>query len=313
MQDGSKIIGKNGDNNFQFRSEILGEMKLPLESIRSITCQPNTDLVQLATANGDTMKARFVTKFVRVETAFGGIKLPVSLIRHLTVSPEGKPGPIREGLVSWWPGEGNANDVAGTNNGVLVNGVTFAPGMVGQGFRFNGVNSYVQIADSPSLNPINEFTIELWYKDMGSSGACCGLVSKRPLAPGACNFEIQLVFDNPSRLDVVFEEYTSGRFQISSHSPAPVAGVFHHVAATFRQSTAAQVEVKTFIDGQLVKTAMLSGNLANTVNNLPVTIGCDSPSGGDFINGIIDEVSLYNRALSAEEIQADYDAGNSHN
>ncbi len=38
LHDGSKIIGKNGDDNFQFRSDILGEMKLPLERIRSITC-----------------------------------------------------------------------------------------------------------------------------------------------------------------------------------------------------------------------------------------------------------------------------------
>jgi hypothetical protein len=81
------------------------------------------------------------------------------------------------------------------------------------------------------------------------------------------------------------------------------------VAATYRQSTATQVEVKTFIDGQLVKTATLSGNLANTVNHEPVTIGCDNPVGGDFIKGIIDEVSIYNRALSTNEIAAIYDAG----
>jgi len=313
LQDGSKIIGKNGDDNFQFRSDVLGEMKLPLERIRSIACQPKTNSVQLATTNGDTLTAQFVTRVVRVETAFGGVKLPVNLIRHLTVSPAGKPGQMRESLVALWPGECNANDVAGTNNGVLVNGVTFASGMVGQGFSFNGVNSYVQIADSPSLNPTDEFTIELWYKDTGSAGSCYGLVSKRPLAPGACNYDIQIMLGNPGSLNVNFEESTSGTFQISRYSPAPVAGVFHHVAATFQQSTAAQVEVKTFIDGQLVKTATLLGNLANTVNNLPVTIGCDSPSGGDFINGIIDEVSIYNRALTASEIQADYEAGKGSN
>jgi hypothetical protein len=217
--------------------------------------------------------------------------------------------PAPSGLVSWWPAEGNANDIVGTNNGALVNGATYESGMVGQGFSFNGVNSYVQIADSPSLDLTNEFTIELWYKDTGTTGTYFGLVNKRPLTVGACNFGIQIMTGNPGGLRVLFEESTSGTFQISSYSPAPAVGVFHHVAATYRQSTATQVEVKTFIDGQLVKTATLSGNLANTVNHEPVTIGCDNPVGGDFIKGIIDEVSIYNRALSTNEIAAIYDAG----
>ena len=105
LQDGSKIIGKNGDDNFQFRSDVLGEMKLPLERIRSIACQPKTNSVQLATVNGDTLTAQFVTKVVRVETAFGSVKLPVNLIRRLTVLPAGKPGQMREGLVALWPGK----------------------------------------------------------------------------------------------------------------------------------------------------------------------------------------------------------------
>src|SRR5437016_1327803 len=41
------------------------------------------------------------------------------------------------GLVGWWPGEGNAKDIIGTNNGVLVNGTTFAAGVVGQAFSFD--------------------------------------------------------------------------------------------------------------------------------------------------------------------------------
>ena len=106
LQDGSKIIGKNGDDNFQFRSDVLGEIKLPLERIRSIACQPKTNSVQLVTVNRDTLTAQFVTKVVRVETAFGNFKLPVNLIRRLTVSPAGKPGQMREGLVALWPGEG---------------------------------------------------------------------------------------------------------------------------------------------------------------------------------------------------------------
>ena len=67
--------------------------------------------------------------------------------------------------MGWWPGEGNANDVVGANNGTLVNGVSFANGVVGQAFSFDGVSSYVSIPDSPSLDSFtNSITIESWMK-----------------------------------------------------------------------------------------------------------------------------------------------------
>jgi hypothetical protein len=81
------------------------------------------------------------------------------------------------GLVSWWPGEGNANDIAGTNNGTLVGGVGFAPGEVGQAFTFDGSTGYVQVADAPSLHCTNALTVEAWVYPT-SLGAYHEIVSK---------------------------------------------------------------------------------------------------------------------------------------
>ena len=68
------------------------------------------------------------------------------------------------GLVGWWPGDGNANDLAGSNNGALQGGSTAsAAGEVGQAFSFNGTNSFVQIPDSATLRPTN-LTIEAWVR-----------------------------------------------------------------------------------------------------------------------------------------------------
>ena len=70
------------------------------------------------------------------------------------------------GIVSWWPGEGNAHDTAGTNNGTLVGSVTFAVGEVGQAFSFNGTSAYVSIAAGSTLNvgAGGGLTIEAWIK-----------------------------------------------------------------------------------------------------------------------------------------------------
>src|SRR5262249_52989639 len=76
------------------------------------------------------------------------------------------------GLVGWWPGDGNARDIAGTNNGVLQGGATAsAPGVAGTAFRFDGTNGYVQIPDAAALRPTN-LTVEAWvqFSSLNSAG-----------------------------------------------------------------------------------------------------------------------------------------------
>jgi hypothetical protein len=67
------------------------------------------------------------------------------------------------GLVAWWPGDGNANDIIGTNNGTLEGGVTFTSGEVGQAFLLNGVNGYIEAPQNTLWAfGTNDFSIELW-------------------------------------------------------------------------------------------------------------------------------------------------------
>src|SRR6266446_5639642 len=68
------------------------------------------------------------------------------------------------GLVGWWPGNGNANDIVSGNNGTLQNGVTFAPGEVCQAFSFGGMDQGVSVPASSSLDvgAGPSFTVECW-------------------------------------------------------------------------------------------------------------------------------------------------------
>lgn len=217
------------------------------------------------------------------------------------------------GLVAFWKGEGDATDQLGINNGTITGNVTFVPGMVGMGFNFDGQGSYVTVPDNPSLDLTNALTIELWYEDLGTGPYSYGLIAKRGTGTGPCNFGINVV---PGGVGLYYHDPTApnngddgGSYQASRYPQVPTPGMFHHLAGVFTQVDSSDVELDTYIDGSLVRSLTVDGNLANTISSDPVTIGASAQNGGESFNGIIDEVSIYNRALTANEILAIYNAG----
>ncbi len=68
------------------------------------------------------------------------------------------------GLVSWWPGDGNALDIVGPNDGTLFNGATFAPGKVGPAFSFDGVDDTMDFPETAITSDLQELTVDAWVK-----------------------------------------------------------------------------------------------------------------------------------------------------
>lgn len=215
------------------------------------------------------------------------------------------------GLVSWWRGEGNALDSIQINHGSMVGGVTIVPGKVGNAFSFDG-NGFILVPHHPTLNCSNAMTIELWYNPAQSNDVSYGIIDKRVRDIGA-NYGINvapgsglgLYFDD---LEVKDGDDTKSSFETSRHSPAPTPGIFHHLAATCHQVSSNLVQLETYIDGQRVRRRDIAGNLANTINSTPLTIGATAQGAGEYFRGVIDEISIYNRVLDAAEIQSIYAA-----
>jgi hypothetical protein len=229
----------------------------------------------------------------------------------LSVTTNGNCAPAPQNLTSWWPGEGNANDIVGANNGTLQGGTTAnATGEVGLAFAFDGANSYVQIPDSPTLRPAN-LTIETWVRFRSLNSSVSG-------APAG---EQYLVFKQNSQT-YNFEGYYLGKerraggdvfvFGVSSaagvaveadSAPIVTTNVWYHVAAVRGPNS-----IQLYTNGQLA--AQTSVTFPQDYGTLPVFFGTSGQSYWDGkLAGNLDEVSFYTRALSASEIAAIYAAG----
>ncbi len=216
------------------------------------------------------------------------------------------PAPLPANCVAWWRGEGNANDSVGTNHGAPQDGAFYATGEVGQAFDFRNTN-YIVVSDSPSLRfGTGGITIECWlqappesrYRDILGK-----IVRSYPYQA------MELRLSPAGKLEFVVTDCGTASCGMGT-SILPVVspdrlddGALHHIAAV-RHATGYEL----FVDGRSVATR--SEVAHNADNSASLVIGNLTP-GEDryrFLGGI-DELAIYNRAISSNEIAAIYAAG----
>ena len=220
--------------------------------------------------------------------------------------------PPASGIVGWWPGEGNANDFIGTNNGTFVGGATAnAAGVVGTAFSFDGTNSYVQFPDSSVFHPSN-LTVEAWIRFSSLDSAASG---GSPAGEQYIIFKQNTLNGNFEGFDLGKERVSGSdhfRFAVSSSAGQSAdilsatlvtTGVWYHVAGV-RGSNFTQL----YVNGQLERQTNVS--FAQDYGTLPLFFGTSGQSFWDHkFKGFLDEPALYNRALGSNEIAAIYAAG----
>jgi hypothetical protein len=204
------------------------------------------------------------------------------------------------GIISWWRAENNALDAVGTNDGVLTNGGTYAAGEVGQSFLLDGIDDCVVIPDSPSLRPAS-VTMEAWVKIFSTNGTV--LIFAKPLGSGSLD-SYGLAIINGAPLAAICDTNGFGTF-ISSPYPL-VTNHWYHLAYSFDNTTQQEV---LYVNGVAVASANTGKSMSFDTH--PLLLGADIENGvpSYFLNGQIDEASLYNRALGANEIASIYNVG----
>lgn len=199
------------------------------------------------------------------------------------------------GLIGYWNfNDCTATDTSGTgNSGSLVGSPVCTTGYSGKGIRLNS-NNWVQVPDSASLDLASKFTMSVWFKaDALVATRSVRLIDKT--TAGAADGYALVVYSEGLALNGV-----SGAPGAAGSNQVNVSnGVYHHAVVTFDNGALA-----FFLDGQNVGRSTTS-NTAVPVNSLPLRIGASQGVLGGPLSsfaGVIDEVRMYNVALSDAEV-----------
>jgi len=202
--------------------------------------------------------------------------------------------PTPTGLIGWWPGDGDANDLAENNNGVPSN-LGYGSGMVGQAFQFGGTDSYLGVSNQAVFNAITNITFECWVRNNQLK-----LQRYLTLTPDW----VRLGMDEAPGRAVFSVALNSGQLAVIRDPTPMTSGVWYHLAGTYDGRV-----VRLYANGKLVAAQGAPGGTENHGAAPGVIISYFGDPRGQGMDGLLDEAALYSRALSDEEIQAHFAAG----
>lgn len=207
--------------------------------------------------------------------------------------PNFKDGEITRGAVSKWRMDENTGtilgDEIGGNPGNII-GATWQPGVSGSALDFNGTTDWVEIPERPNLDITESITLCGWVKTRSNETAKIAQkgdwdgfsIAQSKWVGWTCSMQMA---DNVNH-------------QLIWGQGIPIFNQWYFLAFTYDGAT-----MKLYVNGQLKSSAPVTGLLKN--NGRPFSIGSDDGN-QKFVNGLIDEVSLYNNALTQEEITTIY-------
>jgi hypothetical protein len=207
---------------------------------------------------------------------------------------------VEPNFISWWKfdeGSGTiAYDSAGGNDGTLVNSPVWATGQINGALSFDGINDYIEVNDNVTLDITDKITVCAWVK-REVTGVRHDIVAKHTNTNPYNGFHLII---GPA--DVQFAATIGGSWQGCSGGNIDAMS-WHYLAGTFNG-----MEARLYIDGNLIANKIVSGKIS--VNSNKLYVGRAEPTyGGYFFDGKIDDVRIYDKALTAEEIWQLYREG----
>src|SRR5690606_20593541 len=223
---------------------------------------------------------------------------------------------LTNGLVAHYPFNGNFNDISGNgNHGTGMNGVSFGPDQnnnPNSAALFDGVNDWVSVTPANNLNVSKEFSIVFNFKS-NASGKDQAIINKIDYAGtfSPNNFQFQVSHFAPVLPSdgLNFGTMHSGSCITTSFAPANyllspdtfVTGDWYCVVLTFDSGVK-----KMFINGLLINQQTVTGVNGLSIDscNSPLKFGVWWQNNPLWLDGMLDEVRIYNRALNTLEVAA---------
>ena len=213
---------------------------------------------------------------------------------------------LNEGLVAHYPFNGNANDESGNGNDGTVNGATLTTDRFGNensAYNFDGVNDYVDISSPYTDFTSNQITVSWWINyDSFQVGSGIGQATMNNN-----NWTTTVwLFHGNSSSDYSFY-ISNGNIGVETSSTELEPNEWINLVGLYDSNS-----IKMFVNGNIITSINHNSQMVNNPNSV-IHFGKDVRySSNRWFNGIIDDVRIYNRALSEEEIQELYNPFNAN-
>ena len=218
------------------------------------------------------------------------------------------------GPSAYWPFNGNVNDSSGHGNNGIVHGATLTSDRFGncnQAYRFNGVNSYITVPNSPTVDMGGtDFTIAFWIKTYANDTA--GNIINKNQYGSWSGYIFATNLNNPGYCTTYkhadFYVAAGAHQDVCSDSAICKDTSWHFITGLYKYITN---QAYLYVDGVLQSTVgQSSGSVSSTTD---LVFGAASIYTVDFFNGVLDAVRMYQRALSPAEILQLYNEPNPGN
>lgn len=206
------------------------------------------------------------------------------------------------GLVAWWPFNGNADDGSGNGyNGIVYSSIVSSDryGNINSAYSFNGSSSYIELPSTSSLGPSN-ISVSCWYKLVGGNSNQ-SLIRRRG-SGFQISYNLTAIYCSPAsnKLNTWFWPNSTQFYNPILNNT--IDNVWHNLVFTFDG-----LNYIVYLDGIQVYTTNSFGP-GGLFSGDEFVIGRDGSVSNWYYNGFFDDLGIWNRALSQEEITALYNA-----
>lgn len=297
LADGSRVIGMSRNESIRLQT-VFGNTQISLRVVDQVRWRQDREHVVVEFPGGDRLTGAIIPEPVQLSTLFGEVKISMEHIVMLKTVPAGLAAiPPLDGLVLHFPFDekphaGIVPSRVGSLAGKQQGGHWTREGQRGGAFHFTRGEDCIVVADHELLRP-RKLTLSVWVKpdaNSQSSSSWRGIITKSTSGSWSKGFGLARY---PNSLDAHFYvNYYSGE---TAHAPIPDNEWTHLVAAYDEQT------MHLYVNGRLAA-SITPQNYGGTIqyDNSPLLIG-QGPHGYGWF-GKVDEVMLFNRVLSAEEV-----------